>query len=291
MFKVFRCDSCGLAYSYPFLSVDEERKLYEDYFAHHIHENISTNQVAIQFKCQNLLDDILGGYFFKSRNIWLKKLLSSFLFQRILTTYPIFSCVKDKPLKILDIGCGDGHFLSKAKRFGCVCFGTEYHDTLVNRLNANGIIATKEIKDFVGRVKAEADKFDIIRINWVLEHVANPGGILEDAHKLLNDDGELIIGVPNFDTFANIFKEDFQMHLPQHRQLFTKKSIIGLLKRHEFKVIFYRTKSLGIIGPSLARKLRLKNVNSLLRLIDILFSMALDLFNRGDCIEVYCRKT
>lgn len=289
-FNILECNNCGLAYVYPFLGIDEEKRLYEDYIAHHFFEYVTSEQADIQFKLQDRFNDLLGGIFFKSRNIWLKKILSCFLFQRMLITYPIFSHGANGHLKILDIGCGDGHFLSKAKRYGYLCYGTEYHDALIRRLRAQGIRASTKIEDFEKEIKNNDDKFDLIRINWVLEHVMYPQNILIDAKRLLKDNGELIIGVPNFNTPARVFKEHFQMHIPQHRQLFTKNSIIKMLRICGFKVVYFRTKSLGVLGPTLARRYKFKKVNLPLRLIDIFFSVIFDLFNIGDCIEVYAKK-
>jgi len=289
--NVYVCKKCGLAYAHPFLNIADEKKLYEDYFAHHKHEDIASNKIMLRFKFQESIDNLFAGVFFRQRSAGLKKALSCFLMQRVLVAYPLFSCSKNKPLKILDIGCGDGHFLSKAKHFNCVCYGTEYHATLVKRLNAEGIIAETDIRKFISGIKDNNDKFDIVRINWVLEHVLDPGSIIDSAGQLLKDGGELIIGVPSFNTPARIFKENFQMHLPQHRQLFTKKSISSLLEKHGFKVIFYRTKSIGIIGPTLARKFKLNNIPLSFRIVDLFFSILFDIFNCGDCIEIYARKT
>jgi 2-polyprenyl-3-methyl-5-hydroxy-6-metoxy-1,4-benzoquinol methylase len=289
---VYVCKSCGLAYAYPFLSINEEKRIYEDYISHHFSEYVASNQADNQFKLQDMLNNLLGGIFFKSRNIWLKKILSCFLFQRVLITYPIFSHTSHGPLKILDIGCGDGYFLKKAIRYGCVCYGTEYHDALVRRLNSQGIKASTKIEDFEKEIKNnnDTDKFDIIRINWVLEHVMHPQVILVEARRLLRDNGELIIGVPNFNTPSKVFGEYFQMHIPQHRQVFTKGSIKKMLRACGFKVVFIRTKSIGILGPTLARRYKFKRVNLPLRLIDLFSSLIFDLFNIGDCLEVYAKK-
>jgi len=288
--NVYLCLSCGLAYVHPFLGIEEEKRIYADYIAHHFSEYMASSQADIQFKLQGVLNDSFGSVLFKSRNIWLKKMVSGFLLQRALVTYPIYSHAGHEPLKVLDIGCGDGYFLDKAKNFGCLCYGTEYNDALIERLRLRGIKASINLENFQKEIKGDLDKFDIIRINWVLEHVIRPRDMLIEARKLLKDNGELIIGVPNFNTPSRVFKEHFQMHIPQHRQLFTKKSLKEMLQGCGFKIVYLRTKSLGILGPTLARKCGLKTVNLGFRLADILCSVFFDLFNIGDCFEVYSKK-
>ena len=287
---VYLCLSCGLAYAHPFLGIEEEKRIYEDYIAHRFSEYMASSQADIQFKLQDMLNDLFGGVLFKCRNVWFKKIVSGFLMQRALITYPIYSHANHGPLKVLDIGCGDGYFLNKAKNFGCLCYGMEYHDALINRLRARGIKASLKIEDFEKEIKNDKDKFDIIRINWVLEHVILPQDMLMQARNLLKDNGELIIGVPNFNTPSRIFKEHFQMHIPQHRQLFTKKSLKKMLEICGFKIVYLRTKSIGILGPTLARRCGFKAVNLVFRLTDILCSVFFDLFNIGDCFEVYAKK-
>lgn len=288
--NVYYCLNCGLAYAHPFLGIEEEKRIYQDYIAHHFSEYMASSQADIQFKLQDKLNDLFGGVLFKGRNVWLKKIVSGFLLQRALITYPIYSNTRHGPLKVLDIGCGDGYFLKKAKGFGCLCYGTEYHDALINRLREQGIMASLRMEDFGRGIKSDKDKFDLIRINWVLEHVIRPQDMLRQARGLLKDNGELIIGVPNFNTPSRLFKEHFQMHMPQHRQLFTEKSLRKMLEVCGFKLVYIRTKSIGILGPTLARRCGFKSVNIPLRLVDIFCSVVFDLFNIGDCFEVYAKK-
>ena len=287
--SIYQCGKCGLAYSYPFLSDAEEKRLYEDYPSHHTHENILKNNVDFFHKMQTFLENIFGNLFFLNKWVGLKKFLSCFLFPRMFQTYPIFSHNKNRNLEILDVGCGDGYFLNKAQQFGYLCYGTEYHETLVQHLKDNRIIATIKIENFVDTNNRE--QFDIIRINHVIEHVKDPGHILSVARQLLKRNGELVIGTPNFNTLAKVFKEHFGLHLSYHKLFFTQESITGMLKRHRFHVVYYKTKSIGILSCSLIRKYRNIRLSVPLKLCDLFISIFLDLFNYGDCIEVYARKT
>lgn len=283
--SIFNCKSCGLGYSYPFLSKQQEQALYHDYPQHYILKNILENKADIFQKMIYSIENAFGGIFFSEGKIILKKFISSFLFQRLFQTYPIYCSFNNKNPIILDIGCGDGCFLDKAKRAGWDCYGTEYNDGLIQRLAARGITACKDIEEYAGK-----KKFDVIRINHTLEHLVNPNATLDAVYELLSDNGSLIIGVPNFNTEAKIFKEFFALHLPYHRYHYTKQSITTLLKKHRFNIAHYKTKSTGTLSRSVFRKYKLKWLGLFIKIGDVLVSVFFDLLNYGDSIEVYAKK-
>jgi len=281
--SIYICNHCGFAYSYPFIDNSEEMNLYQDYPSHHTHEDILENKVDLFQKVRLFFESHIVKIFFRGRKFWMRKILSCFLFQRMFQAYPIF-CNSKNP-KLLDIGCGDGAFLMLVKRYSWDCYGTEYHDNLIKRLKIKGIEAKKNLEDFIGK-----QQFDIIRMSHVLEHLNDPNKTLEIIYKLLKNDGILIIGVPNFTTISKAFREHYALHLPYHRYHFSELNIKILLNRHGFKTIYYKTKSIGVFSASLIRKYKKFRLSLALRIIDIFFSIILDIFNYGDCIEIYARK-
>ncbi len=107
--------------------------------------------------------------------------------------------------KLLDVGCGYGFFLSEAKKNGWQVFGTELSEAAVKYVREN-----QNIPD-VYRVKLSdeklaAQKFDVLNLTNVLEHVPSPTQILNDCRTILSDGGLLLIRVPNMD-FYNLIKK------------------------------------------------------------------------------------
>ena len=92
---------------------------------------------------------------------------------------------------ILDFGCGGGGFLRKVKSFVKKCAGVEKD----KRLRA--IVEKRfNIKIFAD-IEEVNEKFDIITLFHVLEHSKEPRDLLARLSKLLNEDGKIIIEVPN----------------------------------------------------------------------------------------------
>ncbi len=101
--------------------------------------------------------------------------------------------------KILDYGCGRGGFLIEANYRNYNCLGTEFNADLISSLSsAFTNISFLTIDNFQ---KYSEEKFDIIFLNNVLEHLINPIEIMEDLKKHLNPEGIFILQGPIEDNF------------------------------------------------------------------------------------------
>ena len=73
--------------------------------------------------------------------------------------------------------------------------------------------------------------FDIITMWHVLEHIDNLKLHTEQLHRLLNDNGRLVIAVPNFMSFdAQYYKDKWAAYdVPRHLNHFHKESLQNIL--------------------------------------------------------------
>ena len=100
-----------------------------------------------------------------------------------------------RPGRLLDVGCGRGHFLVAARERGWEVSGTELGgatDLEARAEVARASLHWGELKDVAGE-----EMFDLLAIREVLEHVADPRQTLTDARRLLKRDGVLFCHVPN----------------------------------------------------------------------------------------------
>ena len=96
---------------------------------------------------------------------------------------------------LLDVGAGVGTLLSVAARSGFIVHGVEVSEwaSAFAREEKGLDVLTGTLED----ARLETEAFDIVVINHVLEHVINPRALLAEVHRILKNDGLLVIGVPN----------------------------------------------------------------------------------------------
>jgi 2-polyprenyl-3-methyl-5-hydroxy-6-metoxy-1,4-benzoquinol methylase len=138
---------------------------------------------------------------------------------------------KHKNIKtLLEIGCGRGYFLSKVSN--------AYESTGIE-LNKNAIAFCKEKKLNVVERQLETlnTKFDSIVMFEVLEHVDHPKEILDKIYDLLNDDGILIIAVPNPESYLREFDRVLLDMPPHHVTRWGKATFEHVAKHYNLKII------------------------------------------------------
>jgi 2-polyprenyl-3-methyl-5-hydroxy-6-metoxy-1,4-benzoquinol methylase len=112
--------------------------------------------------------------------------------------------LRSKKGKLLDVGCGYGFFLVEAKQNNWEVFGTDLSEVAVEYVRNHHKIPQVFCTDLSDKTLS-AQKFDVINMTNVLEHVPSPTEILNNCHKLLSNKGLLLIRVPNM-NFYNIVK-------------------------------------------------------------------------------------
>lgn len=95
---------------------------------------------------------------------------------------------------LLDVGAGDGRFLEQARKAGFAVEGTEVSEAGIERACARGVVLRKgQLLDF----DFADQSFDVITMWHILEHLPNPGEVLQKLCAWLKRDGILIVAVPN----------------------------------------------------------------------------------------------
>lgn len=136
--------------------------------------------------------------------------------------------------RILDVGCGTGNFLAAAARNGWQATGVEVNKEA--RKIAGQTVKT-EIYSSVFEIPSK-NKYEVITMWHVLEHVDNLEYALKKIKELLITKGILILALPNSNSYdAKWYKEFWAGYdVPRHLYHFTQDSILYLAKEYKLKL-------------------------------------------------------
>jgi 2-polyprenyl-3-methyl-5-hydroxy-6-metoxy-1,4-benzoquinol methylase len=143
-----------------------------------------------------------------------------------------------KTNKILDVGCGDGHFLEAAKRKGWDVYGTEFTDEAIASCRAKGI------NMFKGSIQSyNENNFDVITSFEVLEHINDGREHVRKIHSLLRAGGLFYFTTPNFSSLSRkkLGGKWNVIEYPEHLTYYTTSTITRLLTEAGFKKRSMRT--------------------------------------------------
>jgi SAM-dependent methyltransferase len=99
--------------------------------------------------------------------------------------------------RVLDVGCNAGELLSLFQQRGCRVFGIEASPGPAR--NAEKRLGVPIWHGRAEDVLPESERFDLIVLSHVLEHIHSPGPLLARLRRALAPGGRLLIEVPNAD--------------------------------------------------------------------------------------------
>ncbi len=183
---------------------------------------------------------------------------------------------------VLDAGCGDGTFLDLLKEAGWKVEGFEMSPKAAEAARQRGLpVQTGTIES----IQFPEGRFAAVRFWHVVEHLPNPGAALEKAKRWIRPGGELILGIPNANSFyARLFGARWSAwELPRHLYHFTPETIRRLLEKNGFHSIRVIHCSVGTGVSSLGEK---ESRILPLRVLGLAADFFLDLLGQGDSLEV-----
>ena len=131
-------------------------------------------------------------------------------------------------LKVLDLGCSSGEYLD-AMPSTWIKFGYEVNPELIKHLVSN-----RPEYRIINSLSATDEKFDLITLRGVIEHIPDHHELLEFLNRNLLIGGKLFISAtPDFNSpCAMLYAENWnQIVAPEHIHQFTPASLQVLLKR------------------------------------------------------------
>lgn len=143
---------------------------------------------------------------------------------------------------LLDVGCGNGRFLSLMSALDWNVHGIEPDPAsaeVARRLVGPTVHAELSSAPF------SAEMFDVITMNHVFEHVSNPSEVLALSHRLCRRGGRLGIVVPNWRSLGHrVFgRHWYALEPPRHAVMWEQATLVRELERAGFHIEIARTTS------------------------------------------------
>lgn len=206
-FSISKCATCNFLFTNPRPDQNHISQYYE-----------SKNYVSHQDAASNLTNfvyKIVRKITLKQKVAWINE----------------FSKTKGR---LLDFGCGTGHFVQAAQKDGWQVSGFEPSSAALS-------IARNKLKLKVYEELSELEnekKFDAITLFHVLEHVHNLDSTMKLLCSKLKQRGNLYIAVPNFNSYDSmLYKENWaSLDVPRHLYHFTTETMERLAKEHDLKI-------------------------------------------------------
>jgi 2-polyprenyl-3-methyl-5-hydroxy-6-metoxy-1,4-benzoquinol methylase len=139
----------------------------------------------------------------------------------------------------LDVGCGEGFTLSFFKNLNWEVKGFDFNSHGLEAQNPDclGYIVTGDIFSLLESEISSNQKYEIIWLQNVLEHVLEPISLLKKLHVLMSPNGITVISVPNdFSTLQQKalehghINQKFWVALPDHLSYFNYNSLFKVVE-------------------------------------------------------------
>ena len=180
-YEIIDCEACGFVHIDPMPTQKELNKVYRDEYY--------TDEKPL-FIQQQIEDLEWWNVVYDDRYDFFEQNLSS------------------ESRRILDIGCGPGFFLKRGEDRQWKGTGVEPSKQAAQHAKEIGIDVMNVLLH-EAELDDRGEKFDVIHMSEVLEHLPDPVSVCKTAYHLLNEGGILCVVVPNdYNPFQMTLRED-----------------------------------------------------------------------------------
>jgi SAM-dependent methyltransferase len=139
---------------------------------------------------------------------------------------------------LLDIGCATGNFLAEMRQVGrWQVTGIEPNEQAASEARTKHGLDVRPAR--LADVELPTDRFDVVTLWNVLEHLHQPMDDLRRVSNWLKPGGWLVFSIPNLDSVdARLFgKRWIEWELPRHLYFFSRETLGIAFDRLDFRVV------------------------------------------------------
>lgn len=147
--------------------------------------------------------------------------------------------------RVMEIGCGNGNFFEVCLEKGIRNLnGLELNTRSVAELQSKGFaVYNSTVEEFIEQHPGE--KFNVVCSFQVLEHIYDVRSFFKSSFSLLEENGLLIIAVPNNNPYFLKYDKYHTLNLPPHHVgLWSENSLKQMGKVFNAEVVSYQTEPL-----------------------------------------------
>lgn len=232
--------ACRLAWLDP---MPQARDLWKAYRAYYTHEAAAAGNRAPGTLRQVFdyarLGYLAGRFGYREAAAWPQKLAGLLLYllpgYRLQADFSVMQLPARPGGRVLEIGCGAGWLTAFLGSLGWEAMGIDTDPETVQAARSRGLevrLGTLQAQDF------QADYFDAIIMNHVLEHIHDPMGQAKECHRVLKTGGVLSLATPNVVSLGHERFRRYWVGLdpPRHLYIYSPESLAALMQSAGFRI-------------------------------------------------------
>lgn len=145
--------------------------------------------------------------------------------------------------KVIEVGCGKGNEIVELVHDGAFCTGLDFSESALQLLHyrlAKEKVTMTLIRADARHLPFASNSFDVAFSQGVLEHFLNPSLLLKEQHRVLRENGLLVIEVPNKWTLYTIYKKilmAFNRWAPGWETQYSPQDLKSIVQKEGFQVV------------------------------------------------------
>ncbi len=132
--------------------------------------------------------------------------------------------------RLLDVGCGSGEHLALMRGYGWDVAGVENDEAAARAARERRNL---RVWPSIGEAATSGERFDVVTMSHVLEHLPDPASFLRGCVRMLRDGGRLLALTPNGGSLGHrLYGSDwYALDPPRHLVILTPEGLRATLAR------------------------------------------------------------
>jgi 2-polyprenyl-3-methyl-5-hydroxy-6-metoxy-1,4-benzoquinol methylase len=150
--------------------------------------------------------------------------------------------------RVLDVGCGEGHFAALLARAGAEVLAVDVAEEPLRRARALHPELDVRLVEPEGQLALDDSNFDLVWAGETIEHVADTSGWLSELRRVLRSGGTLALSTPDYGALSRLrlgfsrgmFERRFDPRA-DHLRFYTRRTLAALLYDFGFEGVAVRS--------------------------------------------------